>query len=85
MKHDVRTRIPAHIVPHYAQSKNAVKVEIPKIKVSGVLVILIGHIALAMLIAHRSLQGGIEQPIVGEHPIISIAPAYRIICILNIA
>lgn len=83
MDDSTHARIPSGIVPYYSKSSYTIQVDIPETEVHDVEMFTFG-IRGRLVVGKPHRERGIEKPILGEHPVISIATTYIDITILHL-
>ena len=83
MDDSTHARIPSGIVPYYSKSSYTIQVDIPETEVHDVEMFTFG-IRGRLIVGYPHRERGIEKPILGEHPVISIATTYIDITILHL-
>ena len=83
MDDSTHARIPSGIVPYYSKSSYTIQVDIPETEVHDVEMFTFG-IRGRLVVGKPHRKRGIEKPILGEHPVISIATTYIDITILHL-
>lgn len=83
MDDSTHARIPSGIVPYYSKSSYTIQVDIPETEVHDVEMFTFG-IRGRLVVGKPHRERGIEKPILGEHPVISIATTYIDITIFHL-